>query len=92
MPFIGFAESNLDPYETYERILRELEERKFKINFSKHHWMGDVPFGLVIAENNTEVLAIRWHLGKKFKLKLEEANREDFDEFVDDTLGYLRGD
>ncbi|WP_461864253.1 hypothetical protein [Thermococcus sp.] len=92
MPFIGFAKSGLGPYETYRRILKELEKRGFEINFSKHHWMGDAPFGLIIAESERGELAIRWYLAQKFELKLEEVSEEEFNDFIEDTMEYLSGD
>lgn len=54
--------------------------------------MGDAPFGLIIAETNKGDVAIRWSLGKEFRLRLEETEKEDYDEFVEDTLEYLSGD
>ncbi|ANF23002.1 hypothetical protein [Thermococcus piezophilus] len=92
MPFIGFVKSNYGPAETYKRILDELQRRGFEVRFSKHHWMGDAPFGLVIAETNRGEVAIRWNLGKVFELRLEEVEKEDVDEFVEDTMEYLSGD
>ena len=92
MAYIGFARTNLGPYETYEKILEELKNREFKIKFSKHHWMGDAPFGLVIAETDKGNLAIRWSLGKSFELRLEKVSEEDLNEFIEDTLEYLSGD
>ncbi|WP_461865538.1 hypothetical protein [Thermococcus sp.] len=92
MKFIGFVKSNLGPNETYEQVLKELDQRGFEINFSKHHWMGDTPFGLIIVETNRGEITIRWHLNQKFELRLEEVCKNDFDEFIEDTLEYLSGD
>ncbi|WP_297501811.1 hypothetical protein [Thermococcus sp.] len=92
MPYIGFARSPHGPIKTYEEILRELEERGFKVGFSKHHWAGDLPFGLVMAETSKGAVAIRWSLGKEFTLRLEEVDRETYDEFVEDTLEYTNAD
>ncbi|WP_297468231.1 hypothetical protein [Thermococcus sp.] len=92
MAYIGFARSSYGPAKTYELILEELKKRGFTIEFSKHHWMGDAPFGLVIAETDKGKIAIRWNLGKEFSVRLEEVSEEDWDEFVEDTLEYLSGD
>ncbi|AMQ19146.1 hypothetical protein [Thermococcus peptonophilus] len=92
MAYIGFARSPHNPSRTYEMILDELKKLGFKVIFSKHHWMGDAPFGLVIVETNRGDVAIRWSLGDEFRLKLEEVEKEDHDEFVEDTLEYLSGD
>lgn len=94
MAYIGFARSPYNPSKTYETILDELRRRGgFEVGFSKHHWMGDAPFGLIIAETNKGGdVAIRWSLGKEFRLRLEETEKEDYDEFVEDTLEYLSGD
>jgi hypothetical protein len=92
MAYIGFARSPYNPSKTYETILDELRKRGFEVEFSKHHWMGDAPFGLIIAETNRGDVAIRWSLGKEFRLRLEETEKEDYDEFIEDTLEYLSGD
>lgn len=92
MAYIGFAKTDLGPYETYSRILEELERRGFKIKFSKHHWAGDMPFGLVIVESDRGNIAVRWALGKTFELRIEEVSDEDLNEFIDDTLEYISGD
>ncbi|ACJ15695.1 hypothetical protein, conserved [Thermococcus onnurineus NA1] len=92
MPYIGFVKSPYGPAKTYELILKELEKRGFDVTFSKHHWMGDAPFGLIIAETDRGEVAIRWNLGKTFGLKLEEVEKGDVDEFVEDTMEYLSGD
>ncbi|AHF79714.1 hypothetical protein [Thermococcus paralvinellae] len=92
MAYIGFARTHFGPYETYEKILEELRKRGFNISFSKHHWMGDAPFGLIIADSDKGKIAVRWALGDRFELKLEEVSDEDWDEFIEDTLEYLSGD
>ncbi|GAB6135932.1 hypothetical protein [Thermococcus prieurii] len=92
MAYIGFARSPYGPAKTYELILEELKKRGFGVEFSKHHWMGDVPFGLVIAETDKGKIAVRWNLGREFSIKIEEVSDEDWDEFVEDTLEYLSGD
>ena len=92
MAYIGFARSPYGPAKTYEIILEELKNSGFRVDFSKHHWMGDAPFGLVIAESGDDKIAVRWNLGKEFSLRLEEVAEDDWDEFVEDTLEYLSGD
>ncbi|WP_457742552.1 hypothetical protein [Thermococcus sp.] len=92
MAYIGFARSPYGPVKTYEEILRELENRGFEVGFSRHHWMGDVSFGLIIAETDKGKVAVRWNLGNEFRLKLEEVSDEDVEEFIEDTLEYLSGD
>ncbi len=92
MAYIGFARSPYGPIKTYEVILKELEKRGFRVGFSKHHWAGDLPFGLVIAETERGPVAIRWSLGKEFSLRLEEVDRDTYDEFVEDTIEYTNAD
>jgi len=92
MPYIGFARSPYGPIKTYEIILKELEKRGFDVSFSKHHWAGDLPFGLVVAETSKGSVAIRWSLGKEFSLRLEKVGEETYDEFVEDTLEYTNAD
>ncbi|WP_297534747.1 hypothetical protein [Thermococcus sp.] len=92
MAYIGFARSPYGPARTYEEILGELERRGFVVEFSRHHWMGDAPFGLIIAETSRGKVAVRWNLGDEFRLKLEEVGEEDVEEFIEDTLEYLSGD
>lgn len=92
MAYIGFARSPHGPAKTYELIIKELKRMGFEVEFSKHHWMGDVPFGLVIAETDRGKIAIRWNLGDEFGIKLEKVSEDDWDEFVEDTLEYLSGD
>lgn len=53
MPYLGFARSPPHgPVKTYELVLDELRRRGFSIRFSKHHWAGDLPFGLIMAETD----------------------------------------
>ncbi|MDI3475931.1 MAG: hypothetical protein PWQ79_1429 [Thermococcaceae archaeon] len=92
MPYIGIAITDSPPEKTYKKLLRALEEKGFKVDFSKHHWAGDLPFGLLIAETNRGKVAIRWSLGRGFKFKLEEIDEEAFEEFIDETLDYISGD
>ncbi len=92
MPYVGFAKSPYGPNRTYEEVLNELKKRSFEIGFSKHHWAGDLPFGLIIAETNRGEVAVRWSLGKEFSLRLEEVEGETYDEFVEDTLEYTNAD
>ncbi|NJE09824.1 hypothetical protein [Thermococcus sp. MAR1] len=92
MPYIGFVRSPHGPVKTYELILRELERRGFSIEFSKHHWAGDLPFGLVMAETNRGEVAVRWALGREFMMELEEVDKETYDEFVEDTIEYTNAD
>ncbi|NJE01721.1 hypothetical protein [Thermococcus sp. JdF3] len=92
MPYIGFARSPYGPAKTYELIMDELRKRGFRIGFSKHHWMGDAPFGLVVVETERGAIAIRWNIGDAFTIRLEEVNDDDWDGFVEDTLEYLSGD
>ncbi len=92
MNFIGFAEVEAGPQKAYETILKELERRGFSVSFSRHHWIGDMPFGMVIAETDIGKVAIRWRLGKEFNLKLEEVDEGTYEDFVDETMEYLSGD
>ncbi|ASJ10091.1 hypothetical protein A3L12_01655 [Thermococcus sp. P6] len=92
MPYVGFARSPYGPAETYRIILEELGRRGFSVGFSKHHWAGDLPFGLIVAETDSGEVAVRWSLGGKFELKLEEVDKETYDEFVEDTLEYTNAD
>jgi hypothetical protein len=92
MPYVGFVRSPHGPVKTYELILRELERRGFSIEFSKHHWAGDLPFGLVMAETNMGEVAVRWALGREFTMELEEVDKETYDEFVEDTIEYTNAD
>jgi len=92
MAYIGFAKSPYGPGRTYEEVLEELRKRGFTIGFSKHHWAGDLPFGLIVAETERGPVAIRWSLGREFSLRLEEVDMETYDEFVEDTLEYTNAD
>jgi len=92
MPFVGFAKTDKGPLQTYEIILEELARRGFNVTFSKHHWAGDMPFGLIIAETDKGPLAVRWSLGKKFELRIEEIDEEAFEDFTEETLDYIGGD
>jgi len=92
MAYIGFARSPYGPIKTFELIIEELRKRGFSVGFSKHHWAGDLPFGLVIAETDKGPIAIRWSLGKEFTLRLEEVDKEAYDEFVEDTIEYTNAD
>ncbi|HII60364.1 hypothetical protein [Pyrococcus horikoshii] len=92
MSVIGFAKVKGGPEEALAFILEKLRENGFKVNFYRHYWVGDMPFGLVVAETNKGKVAIRWYLGESFSFKLEEVSEEAFEEFVDETLDYLGGD
>lgn len=92
MAYIGFAKSPYGPGRTYEAVLEELRRRGFEIGFSKHHWAGDLPFGLIVAETERGPVAVRWSLGREFSLRLEEVDGETYDEFVEDTLEYTNAD
>ncbi|WP_317259665.1 MULTISPECIES: hypothetical protein [Pyrococcus] len=92
MPIIGFAEVNATIHEIPSLIMENLKEFGIEVSFYRHHWAGDLPFGLLIIESNKGPLAIRWHFGKKFSLRLEEVSEEAFEEFVEETLDYLGGD
>ncbi|NJE60764.1 hypothetical protein [Thermococcus sp. 21S7] len=92
MPYIGFAKSPYGPAKTYEVLMRELEKLGFRVFFSKHHWMGDAPFGLIVAETDKGNVAIRWNLSGEVDLRLEKVEGGDFEEFVEDTMEYLTGD
>jgi len=92
MPYIGIARTSLGPLQTYQLILEELSKRGFSVGFSKHHWAGDMPFGLVLAETNRGMVAVRWSLGESFELRIEEIDEEAFEDFVEETLDYIGGD
>ncbi|AFK22799.1 hypothetical protein [Pyrococcus sp. ST04] len=92
MATIGFAKIDGGPEEALDFILKELKERGFEIEFYRHHWAGDMPFGLVIAETNKGKVAIRWYLGNGFSFKLEEVSEDAFEDFIDETLDYIGGD
>ncbi|NJE06548.1 hypothetical protein E3E36_10455 [Thermococcus sp. M36] len=92
MAFIGFVKSPYGPGRTYEEIIEKLKEMGFTVEFSKHHWAGDLPFGLVMAETNKGPVAIRWSLGKEFSIRLEAVDEETYDGFVEDTLEYINAD
>ena len=92
MAYIGFVRSPYGPGRTFDLIVKELTERGFKVGFTKHHWAGDLPFGLVIAETDRGPVAIRWSLGKEFSIRLEEVDKETYDEFVEDTVEYTNAD
>ncbi len=92
MAYIGFVKSPYGPGRTYEEILKKLGEMGFDVRFSKHHWAGDLPFGLVVAETERGPVAIRWSLGKEFSIRLEEVDKETYDEFVEDTIEYTNAD
>ncbi|WP_297089839.1 hypothetical protein [Thermococcus sp.] len=92
MPYIGFARSPYGPAKTYQLVLNELERQGFSIEFSKHHWAGDLPFGLIVAETERGEVAIRWALGREFKVEIEEVDGETYDEFIEDTLEYTNAD
>ncbi|WP_297457883.1 hypothetical protein [Thermococcus sp.] len=92
MAYIGFAKSPYGPSKTFDAIIEELRRRGFTIGFSKHHWAGDLPFGLVMAETDRGPVAVRWSLGKEFSMRLEEVDRETYDEFVEDTIEYTNAD
>ncbi|AFL94642.1 hypothetical protein CL1_0433 [Thermococcus cleftensis] len=92
MPYIGLAKSPYGPLRTQEAVLKELTKRGFRVGFFKHHWAGDLPFGLIVAETDRGDVAIRWALGREFSLKIEEVDRETYDEFVEDTIEYTNAD
>ncbi len=92
MPYIGFARSPHGPAKTYQLVLSELKRQGFSIEFSKHHWAGDLPFGLIVAETERGEVAIRWALGREFKVEIEEVDGETYDEFIEDTLEYTNAD
>ena len=92
MPFVGFAKTPEGPLKTYELIMNELSKRGFNVVFAKHHWAGDMPFGIIIAETDKGHLAVRWSLGKKFELRIEEIDEEAFEELIEETLDYIGGD
>ncbi|CAD5243781.1 hypothetical protein [Thermococcus camini] len=92
MPYIGFAKSPHGPGRTYEMVLEELGKMGFRVEFAKHHWAGDLPFGLIVAETDRGPVAVRWSLGREFSLRLEEVDRENYDEFVEDTIEYTNAD
>jgi len=92
MPYVGFAKSPYGPIKTQEVILGELRKRGFKVEFFKHHWAGDLPFGLIVAETDKGEVAVRWALGRELSLKLEEVDKETYDEFVEDTIEYTNAD
>ncbi len=92
MPYIGFARSPHGPIKTYELILEWLREKGFNVGFSKHHWAGDLPFGLIVAETQKGPVAVRWSLGREFTIRLEEVEGETFEEFVEDTVEYTNAD
>ncbi|WP_297421582.1 hypothetical protein [Thermococcus sp.] len=92
MAYIGFVKSPYGPGRTYEEVLKELKRRGFEVTFSKHHWAGDLPFGLIIAETDRGPIAVRWSLGREFSIKLEEVNGGTYDEFVEDTVEYTNAD
>ncbi|ASJ06718.1 hypothetical protein [Thermococcus pacificus] len=92
MAYIGFVKSPYGPGRTFDAIIDELKRQGFTIGFSKHHWAGDLPFGLVIAETDKGPVAIRWSLGKEFSIRLEEVDKETYDEFVEDTIEYTNAD
>jgi len=90
--YIGFARSPHGPGKTEGLILGELERRGFRVGFVRHHWAGDLPFGLVIVETDKGPIAVRWSLGKDFTLRLEEVDKDTYDEFVEDTIEYTNAD
>ncbi|ACS33719.1 hypothetical protein [Thermococcus gammatolerans] len=92
MPYAGFARTTEGPLKTFERIMEELKKRGFEVSFAKHHWAGDMPFGLIIAETNKGPLVIRWSLGKRFELRIEEIDEDAFEDLIDETLDYIGGD
>ena len=59
MPFVGFARTTEGAPKTYEIIMDKLSKMGFKVTFAKHHWAGDMPFGLIIAETDKGPLAVR---------------------------------
>lgn len=92
MPFAGLARTSKGPLETYMEVLTALEREGFKMRFSKHHWAGDLPFGLVLAETDRGHVAVRWNLRRTFQLEMEEIDEEAFEDFVEETLEYLSGE
>jgi|GEM_PF-859300 len=92
MAYIGFVRSPHGPIKTYGLILQELGRRGFEVGFSRHHWAGDLPFGLVVAETQKGPVAVRWSLGREFSFRLEEVDKETYDEFVEDTIEYTNAD
>ncbi|ASJ16848.1 hypothetical protein A3L04_07060 [Thermococcus chitonophagus] len=92
MPTIGFAKINGGPEEAVEFVLKKLKEKGHEITFHRHHWAGDMPFGLVIVETNKGKVAVRWYLGDEFTFRLEEVSDEAFEDFIDETLDYIGGD
>jgi len=92
VPYVGFVKTSEGPLKTYERILEALQKEGFEVTFSKHHWAGDMPFGLVIAETSMGRVAVRWSLGKNFEMRLERMNEDAFEDFVEETLDYIGGD
>ncbi|WP_048147759.1 hypothetical protein [Palaeococcus ferrophilus] len=92
MPYVGLAKTSEGPLGAYRKILSALEREGFNVRFSKHHWAGDMPFGLVLAETDLGDVAVRWSLGREFELKLEEIDEEAFEDFVEETLDYIGGD
>ncbi|AEC52860.1 hypothetical protein PNA2_1946 [Pyrococcus sp. NA2] len=92
MPLIGFAKVEGGPEEALNFVLKMLTQHGFKVNFYRHHWAGDLPFGLIIAETSKGKVAIRWYLGNSTSFKLENVSEEAFDEFIEETLEYIGGD
>ncbi|AMM54871.1 hypothetical protein [Pyrococcus kukulkanii] len=92
MPTIGFAKIEGGPGEALKFVLKKLREEGYEVTFYRHHWAGDMPFGLVIAETNKGKVAVRWYLGREFTFKLEEVSEEAFEDFIDETLDYIGGD
>ncbi|WP_297070462.1 hypothetical protein [Thermococcus sp.] len=92
MPYAGFVKTKEGPLKTYERIINELQKEGFEVTFSKHHWAGDMPFGLVIAETNRGPVAVRWSLGRDFEMRVEKMDEDAFEDFVEETLDYIGGD
>jgi hypothetical protein len=90
--YVGFARSPHGPLKTFELVKEEIERKGFKIHFSRHHWAGDLPFGLITFETDSGEIAVRWSLGREFSLKLEEVDKETYDEFVEDTIEYTNAD
>ncbi|ASJ03023.1 hypothetical protein A3L09_07010 [Thermococcus profundus] len=91
MPYAGFARTSVGPLKTCGPILNELEGG-FHVTFSKHHWDWDMPFGLVIAETDRENIAVRWTLWDGFGLRLEEIDKEAFEDFLEEAIDYIGGD
>ncbi|ASJ02439.1 hypothetical protein A3L09_03805 [Thermococcus profundus] len=92
MYYIGKARSPYGPHKTQEVILEELKKRGFDVSFTKHHWAGDLPFGIVIVEGEKGHVAVRWSLGREFTFELEKTDKETFDEFIEDTVEYTNAD